>query len=311
MNVISIGEVLWDKVGAEEHLGGAAFNFAANLARLGHRVIFVSAVGADERGERVLEAMSQMGLSTQYVRRVEKYPTGLVSVSLDQDGHPTFLIHRPAAYDFPHIEDGDLPELFSLSVDWMYFGTLFQMSPQAHGLTERLLAAGKGARRFYDINLRPDSWKPSLVRELMANANMVKMNADEVGEVARMVGQHTESLEEFCRGCASIFGWEGVCVTRGADGCALLLGAEYVEAGGYPVPVVDTVGAGDAFAAAFVHGVGSGWPAIRIADFANRVGAFVSSRPGAVPPWTLADLERLQQGSSSRKNPQSQHRETA
>ena len=48
MNVISIGEVLWDIVGQEEHLGGAAFNFSAHLSRLGHTVSFISAVGADE-----------------------------------------------------------------------------------------------------------------------------------------------------------------------------------------------------------------------------------------------------------------------
>jgi fructokinase len=49
---------------------------------------------------------------------------------------------------------------------------------------------------------------------------------------------------------------------------------------------VDTVGAGDAFAAAFLHGLGSGWPLGKIADFANRVGALIAARPGAVPDWT-------------------------
>ena len=52
MNVLTIGEVLWDIVGQEEHLGGATFNFSAHLSRLGHRVSFISAVGKDELGRR-------------------------------------------------------------------------------------------------------------------------------------------------------------------------------------------------------------------------------------------------------------------
>jgi fructokinase len=315
VNVISIGEVLWDVVGQDEHLGGAPFNFAAHLARLGHHVSFVSAVGADERGERILEAMPHLGLSTRYVRRLAEYPTGAVTVSLDNAGHPDYLIRRPAAYDFPRVGEEDLAELFTHPVDWIYFGTLLQMSPAAKRVTTRLLDAGKGTGRFYDVNLRQGCWAPSLVRELMAKATMVKLNADEAAEVARMFGQPLASplgsLEKFCRACAARFAWDGVCITRGADGCALLLGDEYVEASGYAVQVADTVGAGDAFAAALVHGVGSGWPSVRAADFANRVGALVASRPGAVPTWTPAEVEALQPAPDCRSDPQSQARETA
>jgi fructokinase len=315
VNIISIGEVLWDVVGPDEHLGGAPFNFAAHLARLGHHVSFVSAVGMDERGQRIVDAMPRMGLSTRYVRRLAEHPTGVVTVSLDSAGHPDYLIHRPAAYDFPRMSEEDLAELFSHPVDWIYFGTLLQTSPEAKRLTMRLLEAGEGRRRFYDVNLRAGCWEPSLVRELMAKATMVKLNADEAAEVASMFGQPLksplQSWEKFCRACAARFVWEGVCITRGADGCALLLGDEYIEASGYAVHVLDTVGAGDAFAAAFVHGVGSGWSSARVADFANRVGALVASRAGAVPSWTVAEVETLQQGSNCRSDPQSQHRETA
>jgi fructokinase len=315
VNVISIGEVLWDVVGQDEHLGGAPFNFAAHLARLGHHVSFVSAVGTDERGERILQAMPHLGLSTRYVRRLAECPTGAVTVSLDSVGHPDYLIHRPAAYDFPRLGEEDLAELFAHPIDWIYFGTLLQMSPAAKRVTMRLLDAGPGTRRFYDVNLRGGCWEPSVVRELMAEATMVKLNADEAAEVARMFGQPLGpplgSLEKFCRTCAASFGWNGVCITRGADGCALLLGDEYVEASGYAVQVSDTVSAGDAFAAALVHGVGSGWPSAQVADFANRVGALVASRAGAVPTWTPAEVEKLQQGSNCLSDPQSQARESA
>src|SRR5579884_2933506 len=100
MKIISIGEVLWDVLGDREHLGGAPFNFAAHLAKLGHEVFFVSGVGRDARGDRIIEELSGRGVSPRYISRDAKYPTGIATATLSSDGQPTFTIHRPAAYDF-------------------------------------------------------------------------------------------------------------------------------------------------------------------------------------------------------------------
>ncbi|HTF45189.1 MAG TPA: carbohydrate kinase [Terriglobales bacterium] len=293
MNIVSIGEVLWDVVGETEHLGGAPFNFAAHLSQLGHRVSFISAVGKDEKGDRILDRMAGMALATRYVHRVRDYPTGTATVTIDAQNQPRFVIHRPAAYDFPQLSDADFIELASVHVDWIYFGTLQQMSLRAKELTARLINCNRRARRFYDVNLRPDSWQPSLVQESMALASVVKFNDTELEELAQAFGPHLTSFEEFCRAYSAKFGWEAVCITRGAKGCVLLIGDQYIDAPGYSVTVRDTVGAGDAFAAAFVHGLGSGWPAPRVADFANRVGALVASRAGAIPSWTIEEAASL------------------
>lgn len=293
MKIVSIGEVLWDVIGNKEHLGGATFNFSAHARKLGHEVYFISAVGCDERGDRVLERMEQMGLSTRFVRRVEGHPTGIASVTLNAEGQPRFHLHRPAAYDFPQLTADDLEELLSPAPDWIYFGTLLLMSPPAREVTRKLLATKCGARNFYDINLRPDCYEPQLVRDLMSQATVVKLNDEEAPVVDQMLGQSHLTLEEFCRGYAESLGWEAVCVTRGSEGCALLMGDDFIEAPGYSVAVVDTVGAGDAFAAAFLHGLGNRWPAKQVADFANRVGALVTSRPGAVPEWTMEEVRAL------------------
>ena len=82
-------------------------------------------------------------------------------------------------------------------------------------------------------------------------------------------------------------------VTLGERGCAVRIGREYTEAPGYRVRVKDTVGAGDAFAAAFLHGVANGWPAPEVADFSNRAGAVVASHAGAIPEWTIEEARRL------------------
>jgi fructokinase len=292
MNILSIGEVLWDVFGDREHLGGAAFNFAAHAKILGHSVCFISAIGEDARGRRVIEKMEAMGLPTRFVRQIKDHPTGIVTVRLDASGQPHFTIHRPAAYDFPGLSDGDLRELSSHRPDWIYFGTLFQMSAKAKALTLKVIGANPQARRLYDVNLRENCYEASLVNELMSLATAVKLNDDEVDMIQSMLGWSYHSLEDFCRGTAREFGWEAVCVTRGEAGCVLLAGDNYVEAEGYEVRVADTVGAGDAFAAAFLHGLGERWPAQKVADFANRVGALVASRPGGTPSWTVEEVGR-------------------
>lgn len=294
MKVVSIGEVLWDVIGSVEHLGGAPFNFAAHARKLGYEVLFISAVGTDARGDRILERMDGLGLSTRFVARVKNYPTGTVTVTLNTTGQPSYEIHRPAAYDSPALSPEDLDAIFSPAPDWIYFGTLQQMSAVAKQLTMKLIEDGRGVRRFYDINLRVHSYESSLVRELMSRATVLKLNEQEVLQIQEMFGQAASgSLEQFCRSYASEFGCESVCVTRGEAGCALLMNGEYLQSAGYPVQVADAVGAGDAFAAALVHGIGCGWPPARIADFSNRIGALVASRSGAIPDWTIQEALAL------------------
>lgn len=293
MRIVSIGEVLWDVIGNQEYLGGAALNFAAHATRLGHEVMFVSAVGTDDRGRRVLQRMEELGLSTRYVRTVASHPTGVVTVELDGAGVPAFTIHHPAAYDVPELPESEVEELLSPAPDWIYFGTLFQMSPQARRLTYRLLDSQSGARVIYDVNLRKDSYTAPLVRELMTRGHVVKLNEDEAVAINRMLGRSPQALEAFCRDYSNEFGWQSVCITRGEKGCVMLMDGKCVESPGYVVRAQDTVGAGDAFAAAYVHGLSSHWPPAEIADFANRVAALVASRPGGTPFWTIEEAKAL------------------
>ena len=292
-NVISLGEVLWDVTPQQEFPGGAALNFAIHLSRLGHRVSLVSAVGKDERGGRIIQRLAEARLSTGFIHGDANHPTGWVDVRFNAKGEPEYEIHRPAAYDFPELSPEQKRQLFSNPADWIYFGTLQQMSPVARQLTEQLIREVPSAKRFYDPNLRLHSYSSELVRRLLELATVVKMNEPEAQMVSLMFGKAALSLEDFCKTCRDRFQWEAVCITRGADGCAMLVGEEYVEAPGYEVAMSDPVGAGDAFAAAFLHGMATGRSAPQIADFANRVAALVASRPGAVPPWTIDEANAL------------------
>jgi fructokinase len=206
---------------------------------------------------------------------------------------PHYAIHRPAAYDFPALSPAEFDALLSPAPDWIYFGTLQQMSAPANALILKLLSAAPAAKRFYDLNLRVNSYTPELVRTLARHTNILKLNEQEVPALRQIGGFQGDSVAQFCRNCQRIFQLDAVCVTLGARGCALLLGNEYLEAHGFPVKVVDTIGAGDAFSAALLHGINAGWVPLRICDFANRIGALVAGRPGGTPKWTIAEAVAL------------------
>jgi fructokinase len=91
-----------------------------------------------------------------------------------------------------------------------------------------------------------------------------------------------------------MFQLDAICITLGSDGCALLMKDEFLESPGFLVQVADTVGAGDAFSAALLHGINAGWPVSQIANFANRVGALIASRPGGTPKWSIDEAHALQ-----------------
>ena len=276
------GEVLWDVFGDSRRLGGAPLNFAAQLHGLGHPVSLISALGTDRLGDEAAALISGLGLDTGLVQRTSRFATGTAAVGFDRDGQPEFTIKRPAAYDAIDLSVSDIDAIRRAAPEWIYFGTLLAASEGGERLLDRLLAALDGARRFLDLNLRPGSDSPALMTKLLAQADVVKLNEEELGRVAAAAGMPA-GTEPFCRAASDRFGFGAIAVTLGARGCAVLVGDEYAEAPGRPVAVADTVGAGDAFAAAFVHGLCRGWRVEELAAFANRIAAGVVGRHGGLP----------------------------
>jgi len=299
MHVWSIGEVLWDIFPDQERLGGAALNFCATLQRLGDRATLISAVGKDERGRMALERMRSLGLSTEAIAEVKDLPTGTATVSSGEDGEPAFEIPRPAAFDKICINSGVLAGVKAASVNWFYFGTLLQTKPEIERFTADLARNLHPARGFYDLNLRTGQWNLPLVQRLSRLASVMKLNEAEAETLFDLTraGDEAFSLEVFCRIWASTYGIDVVCVTRGPAGCMIYDKEAFYRVPGYKVSVCDTVGAGDAFAAAFLHGYERGWPIPQAARFANALGALVASRAGATPDWSADEVIAMAESS--------------
>jgi fructokinase len=256
----------------------------------------LSAVGADARGRKALDLLKARGMSTEFVQVLPDKPTGTAEVELDMEGKPTFRIVRPVAYDFVDLTDTELKRFAEIQPDWIYLGTLFHMSAQAMASTKKLLRAVPKAKVFYDVNLRPGHWSLATIEQLSSMAVVTKLSDSEAESLDASVDASEgpgHSIETFCRRWADRFGCQTMCVTFGERGCAILKGGKFSQAPGYHVTVADTVGAGDAFSAAFVHGLSQGWESDRIAHCANAVGALVASRSGAIPEWSIAEAHAM------------------
>ena len=296
LRIVSVGEILWDVISENEYLGGAPLNFAAHSQKLGHEVFPLSAVGADARGRKALELLRSLGMSTEFVQVLKDKPTGTAEVFLDMEGKPTFRINRPVAYDFVDLCDDELKRIASLKPDWIYMGTLYHMSAQALESTKRLLKAFPHAKRFYDVNLREGHWSLHTIEQLTSLSTVTKLSDSEAESLDASVDASEgpgDSIEQFCRRWCARYRCKTMCVTFGPRGCAILKDGKYTTTAGYHVSVADTVGAGDAFSAAFVHCLSRGWNAKEIGECANAVGAVVASRPGAIPEWSIEEAHAL------------------
>ena len=292
--VAVLGEVLWDVFPSGARIGGAAFNFSVQSRRLGECPLLVTAVGEDELGQRTLGAMDDFGLDTRMVKELPGVATGTVTVELNPDGQPRYTLHRPAPWDSIGLSEVDLANLAAFQPSWIYFGTLQNLYETSRNSNLRALEAVPRATRVYDLNLRKDSFTPELVHELLTRSDIVKLNDDEIAWVSDTFGIDSGRMEDFARRLCDRYGCHTVIMTLGDRGAALVSDGEYTRAKGYRVKVADTVGAGDSFTAAVVHGLAQGWPTLRILDFANRLGACVASRPGGTPAWELSELERME-----------------
>ena len=114
--------------------------------------------------------------------------------------------------------------------------------------------------------------------------HLLKLNDDELAVLQLVLGQEGSDQDGFLLHLIETYELALVCVTLGARGCILRTPQERVSSPGYVCPVVDTVGAGDGFAAALVMGYLAGQPLEMVAERANLMGAYIATQRGATPP---------------------------
>ena len=293
--MIGVGEVLWDFLPTGRVLGGAPANFAYMTKVLGDRGIVASRVGRDELGREACEVMQQLGLSIDYVQRDDSHATGTAVVSIGAGGQPTFLIKETVAWDFLQW----LPDWQQLSAraDVVCFGSLAQRSPVSASTIECFLkSVPKTGLRICDVNLRQSFYSEDVLRRSFQHADIVKLNGDEMINIANLLGLNDGGEEALARRLLADYDLRLVCITRAERGSMLVSPEETVEHAGFRVKVEDAVGAGDAFTACLAHHYWRGCSLKETNEAANRFASWVATQRGATPPVTPDQLQNILAG---------------
>jgi fructokinase len=286
--IVAVGELLWDLLPSGARLGGAPANFAVFCARLGNRSVLVSSLGNDDYGNAARTQLVQPNLDLTQLQMSETYPTGTVDVTFSATNQPSYVISRGVAWDFIQLTPGLLATV--RAADAICFETL----PQRHEVSRSTIrsmveAAPAECVRVCDINIRMPDCSPEVLRWSVAHADIIKVSEEELpltfsflsglGLPTQQVTPETASralLENFpdCKLVATTLGAEGSMVTT-REGI--------FRHPGFPVKLVDTVGAGDAFTAGLLHAYLRGASPATMAKIGNLCGSYVASQQGATP----------------------------
>jgi fructokinase len=283
-DILCFGEIVWDALPEGIFLGGAPLNVAYHLNQLGRRAFPVSRIGKDFLGAQTLRNLKRAGVSEELIQTDETYHTGAVVVSLSESGDASYEILQPAAWDFIQATDA-LMEHASRAGGLVY-GSLATRSEHNAKLLAELIDLVPFS--VCDVNLRKPFDNPENALKWASKASLVKLNDEELDQLSPE--SSGSRLEDKAAALAARIGVKTLVVTRGGEGAYVF---HEGKGHGRPAPkveVADTVGAGDAFTAAFISTFMDNGDVAAALDKALRLGAFVAGQRGAQPTYDPADV---------------------
>ena len=276
-----VGECLIDDFGDFRRVGGAPFNVACHLWSLGDRPGFISKVGQDSAAAEIRQYLQGCPDMHALLQDDATLPTGRVLVHDLGGVEHRFEILPHQAYDAIAWE-GELQESIKNQPFWLYHGSLAFREDGPSRSTWRQLSA-RATWRFVDINLREGNWEPNFLAELIQGASVLKCNQDELDILRREFCLAGENLPDVVVALAQCFSVAEVLVTQGAEGAIHWDGANLWQSRAPQILIQDTVGAGDAFSAAWIHSKIRGIPVAQALQAASDLSARVCTLSGALP----------------------------
>jgi fructokinase len=242
----------------------------------------MSGVGRDAFGQELLEQIEEWGLPIDLISQVTDKQTGRSNISLQQ-GSPTFDVVTDVAWDYISLPN-EWPAACQ-PVDAIVFGSIAERSTHNRTTLQDLFAALPAALKVFDANLRPPFDDLPVIWALARLADVLKLSDEEVAVLLdREVS--VSDLEACSRDLQAETGCERICITAGAEGGGLLLHGSWYWVDAVPVQVSDTVGAGDSFLAALLHGLlVTPNQAASTLKKAATVASFVAGSDGATPRY--------------------------
>lgn len=258
----------------ELSVGGDAFNVASNLQALGVETCLVSSVGRDHLGRFVEETMAEMGMKTSGITKSDR-PTSATVVIISLNGERHFAAKRGASQ---YLRCDDVPDALLEEYDLLYIGSTCGLDGLDGEDMQRLVdrARSHGMKVAMDVTGKPLPKHMKWLRPVLNKTDYFFPSDYE----AKALTEASNAVD-----AARVFlacGVKHVVVKCG------MKGAIYIEPDGevhhFPaedVPVVDTTGAGDAFAAGFLASITKGYDMKRSIEIATRAASACIQAVGA------------------------------
>jgi fructokinase len=289
--IISFGEVLWDIFpGAQRRIGGAPFNVAYHLFKMGLEVQMISSVGNDDLGRELLQKIKNWNISTDHIQITEKHPTSTVVATVDENNDAHYDIIENVAWDY--IETASKDQHAVKDADALVFGTLAARNEKTKNTLFELLESG--TYNVFDINLRAPYYDIRIINELLHKTHLAKFNKAELRMVLDFLNKEYETEQDSIQYLQEKFGIREIIISKGSKGALYSRDNNFYLYPTIPVEVKDTVGSGDSFLAGFLSKrIGNEASAHEIMTQAVSLGAFITSQEGACPEYTLEDFVKF------------------
>ena len=281
------------------YVGGSPTNISVGARRLGLQTALLTGVGEDPVGDFILNFLQQEGIATQFIPRKPGRRTSAVVLGIEPPDKFPLVYYRENCADIALTIDDVLAAPLDNCKVFQFAGTNLSQEPSRSAtLFAAERAQQSGAKVVFDLDFRPDQWHDVRAFGVMARAALRlvdvvigtedEINAAMLTDPAKMRLTHSQISDTRVEGdtraaIATLLrhGPTAVVEKIGPDGARVHLeSGEVIEAPGYPVEVINILGAGDAFGGGFLYGYVRGWTWYKSARLGNACGAIVVTKHG-------------------------------
>jgi fructokinase len=287
--IVAFGEVVWDILPEGKILGGTPVNMVFRCNSFGEKGFLLSRLGYDNSGHEALDKLEELGISIKNVQIDDEFPTGTVDVTFDKNNESRYKVELDVAFD--HIEFSAQALKLVRKADCLFYGLLPQRFGVSKNTIRELIKESPDSIHFFDLKLFEHFFNKKVVEDLLECSNIIRIKEKEVSFLMDELGMKQGSLEEFCKQLSKKYRLNLILITRSSNGVFAYHKTKGIFFdSGYKVDVVDNIGSGMAFCAAFLHYYLNKKDIQHALNFGNAAGALNTTKRGATNHFDIADV---------------------
>jgi fructokinase len=297
--IVAFGEVVWDILPGSKMLGGTPVNMVFRCNSFGEKGFLLSRLGYDNSGHEALDKLEELGISVKNVQIDDEFPTGTVDVTFDKNNEPRYKVEPDVAFD--HIEFSAQALKLVRNADCLFYGLLPQRFGVSKNTIRELIKESPDSIHFFDLKLFEHFFNKKVVEDLLKSSNIVRIKEKEISFLMDELGMEQGSLEDFCKQLSKKYKLDLILITKGSEGVFAYQRTQgiFIDAG-YKVNVVDNIGSGMAFCAAFLHYYLNKKSIQDALNFGNAAGALNTTKRGATAYFDIGDVIDFMNNTSKR-----------